>query len=97
VAARDIARNNHDWVDKQVDDANPKYQRTAGRLQAEIVSQYARPIAPGVVQGGVGTTRKFGFYGLFQETRQPFIRPAADATVPAIGERLAENLAKKFS
>jgi hypothetical protein len=77
-ASADEARGDHWWTAR------------GGPLERETISEPARPVAGGVV-GKFGTTRKRGFYGLFLELQQPFLRPIADRVFPSLAERLHER------
>jgi hypothetical protein len=78
VAAKD-AEEQHWW------------NRRGGHLEEETI---AEPAIKGreIVAGRFGTTRRKGFYGLFLELREPFLRPAADRSFPALPAVLQEKL-----
>lgn len=73
--AADDAAHDHWW------------QSRTGQLQSEVISEPAHPV-PGGVAGKFGTTRRRGFYGLFEELKRPFLRPAADRVFPTLQEKL---------
>lgn len=65
--------------------ANHWWQNRTGELESNIIAEPAERRADGRVVGRFGTSlRREGFYGLFLERRQPFLRPAADRNFPAL-------------
>jgi hypothetical protein len=71
------------------------WQSQTGRLERETISEPAHVEGSGTVSGKFGTTKRRGFYGLFLEYEQPFLRPAADEFFPQLGHLMAEKLATK--
>lgn len=67
------------------------HARTPAGLEQNTI---AEPAIMGrhIVAGRFGTTKRRGFYGLFLELRQGFLRPAADRWFPALPAVLAEKL-----
>lgn len=82
-AAADAAQQQHWWA-----------SRGDNNLQRQTINEHAEIVEDGAVAGRFGTTRRKGFYGLFLELQQPFLRPAADQEFPHLGERMAEKLAR---
>lgn len=79
-AAADVAKSEHDW------------QRKSGELEANTIIRPAQQEGPTQITGKFGSTnREGGFYGLFQEMREPWLRPAADKEFPKLAERIAEK------
>jgi hypothetical protein len=74
-AAAQEAQQNHWWRDN------------SGHLKEETISESARVDANGV-SGKFGTTQRRGFYGMFLEYQQPFLRPVADRVFPGLPDRL---------
>lgn len=64
--------------------------RSGHHLEDNIISE---PPIKGrrIVAGRFGSTRRAGFYGLFLELRQGFLRPAADRHFPDLPARLEEK------
>jgi hypothetical protein len=62
--------------------------RSAEGLVSEVKTQPARKVRS-TISGRFGTTQRRGFYGLFLEREQPFLRPAADEAFPNLYFRLA--------
>lgn len=73
-AAAEDAASNHWW----------EAQRGSDGLQGQILSTPAKPEGARVVGKFGSSIRKAGFYGLFLERRQPFLRPAADRHFPKL-------------
>lgn len=59
-----------------------------GRLQGEIANEPARRTGAFSWTGRFGSTQRRGFYGLILEYRQPFLRPAAQATFKHLSDRI---------
>lgn len=73
-AAADDAKDSHWW----------QARRGSDGLEGQIIAEPAKP-EPGRVVGRFGATlRRDGFYGLFLELREPFLRPAADRHFPTL-------------
>jgi hypothetical protein len=60
---------------------------SAAGLVSRVVTEPAKHDGVRIV-GKVGTTHRYGFYGLFLEREQPFMRPVADETFPHLAERI---------
>jgi hypothetical protein len=67
------------------------WRNRTGMLDSRIVSEKAERRA-GRLVGKFGTTQGLGFYGLFLERRNPFLRPAADAVFPSLAARIRGKL-----
>lgn len=79
AAAVELAKQEHWWTPE------------TGHLEENTVSEPA--VAEGsVVSGKFGTTRRKGFYGLFLEYKEPFLRPVADQVFPTLAERVRDKL-----
>jgi hypothetical protein len=66
-AAADDAKQSHWWHNK------------TGDLERNTFSEPAELTAEGTVRGRFGSSlRREGFYGLFLERKEPWLRPAAD-------------------
>lgn len=74
--AADHAKGSHWWGSRH------------GRLQAEIVNEGVKRTGALRWSGKFGSTQHRGFYGLILEYRNPFLRPAADATFKHLALRL---------
>lgn len=59
-----------------------------GVLESEIVNEPAKRTGATRWSGKFGTTQRRGFYGLILEYRNPFLRPAADATFKNLAARI---------
>lgn len=80
-AAQD-AQQNHWW----------RSRRGQAGLEGEIVVEPAS-LVDGRPTGRFGTgLRRDGFYGLFLEQREPFLRPAADRAFPTLAKRIRKRL-----
>lgn len=79
AAAADAAQGSHWW------------QSRSGQLEDEIVNEPAK-VKDGKITGRFGSTQRRGFYGLFHERKQPFLRPAADREFPKLAERIAKKV-----
>lgn len=66
------------------------YMTQSGQLEEETISEPAEAKGDRVT-GSFGTTQRRGFYGLFKERKQPFLRPAADREFPKLAERIREK------
>jgi len=66
------------------------YSSRSGRLEGETISEPAKAQGDRVT-GSFGTTQVRGFYGLFEELKRPFLRPAADRQFPKLAERIREK------
>lgn len=59
-------------------------------LVSQVITEDARPDGH-TISGKFGSTRRQGFYGLFLERDQPWLRPAADEAFPHLKDRLREG------
>lgn len=66
-------------------------EHRTGRLAEETISEPA-VIEGGRARGKFGSTQRRGFYGLFVERRQPYLRPAADISFPTLARRIRERM-----
>lgn len=66
------------------------YQTRSGVLEEETISEPAE-VKGHRITGRFGTTQRRGFYGLFKEYEEPFLRPAADREFPELAGRIAEK------
>jgi len=64
--------------------------RDRGILADNIVTRPARRRRH-VITGGFGSAKR-AYWGLFQEYRRPFLRPAADSEFPKVVARLRSRL-----
>lgn len=62
-----------------------------GHLVGEIVNEPAQRHGTKVT-GKFGSTQRRGFYGLFLEYREPFLRPAADATFHKLAGKIKRKI-----
>jgi hypothetical protein len=82
-----------DTTDEAAKDAEGSHWWGArtGTLESQIVNEPARRFGLRAV-GKFGSTAKQGFYGLFLEHRQPFLRPAADRNFRDLARRIKERI-----
>lgn len=76
-AAQDAA-DNHWW------------QNRSGNLELQIMNEPAQEVH-GHLTGKFGVTKGKGFYGLFLERRNSFLRPAADRLFPTLPKRIKDK------
>ena len=75
-----------------VQNAQGRVRRRTGNLADSIDSEDAQ-IQGDEVIGAVGVSGKHGvIYGLIEEIRKPYLRPAIDAEGPSLAERLKGKL-----
>jgi hypothetical protein len=89
--ARKLLEDAREAIDETTEEAARQAAASAphrtGRLAEETISEPA-VIEGDKARGKFGSTQRRGFYGLFLERRQPFLRPAADATFPTLARRI---------
>ena len=75
-----------------VQNAQSKVRRRTGNLAKSIDSEAAE-IEGDEVIGAVGVSNEHGvIYGLIEEIRHPYLRPAVDAEGPQLVKRIRESL-----
>lgn len=78
--AAGLMQQNHWWS-----------RRSDNNLERQVVTEPAGYDQDGRISGKVGATKQKGFYGLFLEREQPWIRPAGDEAFPHLADRLKEG------
>lgn len=68
------------------------WRSRTGNLDSQIVNEPAVRTGNTAVKGRFGSTRDKGFYGLFLERRNAFLRPAADSVFPRLVARIRSRL-----
>lgn len=66
------------------------YETRTGILEEETISEPAQ-VEGHRITGRFGSTQRRGFYGLFKEYEEPFLRPAADKEFPKLAGRISEK------
>ena len=75
--------------------AKANVHRVTGDLADAIDTEPAKRVDKLTVQGSVGIDDSVG-YGIVEEIRHPFLRPAYDGEAPSLGKRIAAKTQRQI-